>query len=165
MAQAYRIYDSDAHVMMTQRHWQDLPPEYHLRRPRPAQVGDTEGLGGFTSLWFVEGRLLPHPWGPGSQPGNIPVRTYDAFPGTPTAFDVTEGSQDLSDPAARLKDLDKKATEAAEVKVRAENRGKPQVKPTGGAGGAGRPTPQQYNDATPAQRKEWRDKGIEPLAQ
>ena len=115
MAQAYRIYDSDAHVMMSQRHWQDLPPEYHLRRPRPAHVGDPDGLGGFTSLWFVEGRLAPHPWGPASQPGNIPERTYEAFPGTPTAFDVSEGSQDLSDPAARLKDLDRLGIEVSVI--------------------------------------------------
>lgn len=107
MAGAYRIYDSDAHVMTSQRHWQDLPPEYHDRRPRPAQIGDPAGLGGFNSLWFVEGRLVPHPWGPASQPGNIPVATYGAFPGTPPAFDVSEGSQDLSDPTARLKDLDR----------------------------------------------------------
>lgn len=113
MAHTYRIYDSDAHAIMTQHHWEDLPPEYHARRPRPVQIGDPEGLGGFTTLWFVEGRLLPHPWGPASQPGNIPSGTYEAFPGTRPVIDVSEGSQDLSDPAARLYDLDRLGIEVS----------------------------------------------------
>jgi len=111
----YRIYDSDAHVILTERQWQDLPSEYHARRPRAAQIRETDGLGGFTTLWFVEGRLAPHPWGPGSQPGNIPVGTYEAFPGTPPAFAVSEGSQDLSDPAARLHDLDRLGIEVSVI--------------------------------------------------
>ena len=70
MLHGYRVYDADAHVVVSQRCWQDLPPAYWTRRPRPVEIGDGEGLGGYRISWYVEGRVVPHTFGPGSQPGN-----------------------------------------------------------------------------------------------
>lgn len=100
------IYDADAHVAASPRMWEDLPEALRVRRPRPVQIGDEEGLGGFKSAWFCEGRVTPHPWGPGSQPANTPRGALDAFPGTRGNINVEFGSQDLSRPDLRLKDLD-----------------------------------------------------------
>ena len=44
MLNGFRIYDADAHVMMTPEMWRDLPKEYHLRRPRPISIGDSADL-------------------------------------------------------------------------------------------------------------------------
>lgn len=101
------IYDADAHVAASPRMWDDLPPTLHVRRPRPVQIGDEAGLGGFKTAWFCEGRVTPHPWGPGSQPANTPRGALEAFPGTSGNIHIEFGSQDLSRPELRLKDLDR----------------------------------------------------------
>ena len=107
MLQGIYIYDADAHVMMSPRMWQDLPETIWPRRPRPVQIEDPEGLGGWQSSWFVEGRLTPHLWGSGSQPANTPATTNPTFPGTDASLPIEIGSRDLSRPELRLKDLDR----------------------------------------------------------
>lgn len=109
MLEGIYIYDADAHVMMSPRMWQDLPESMRARRPRPVQIQDPDGLGGWQSSWFIDGRLLPHPWGPGSQPSNTPATTNPAFSGTDASLPVALGSRDLSEPELRLKDLDRMA--------------------------------------------------------
>ena len=107
MLKGFHLYDSDAHTITSPRMWQDLPPEYHARRPRPVEIGDAEGLGGFDRSWLIEGRLVPHPFGPGAQAGNTPAGNLVPFPGTSHAIHLTPGSDDVSSPDARIKDLDR----------------------------------------------------------
>jgi uncharacterized protein len=118
MLEGYRIFDADAHTMMSPRMWADLPEEYAARRPRPARIFDESGLGYWTTGWHVDGRVDPHPFGPGAQSANTPAMVMDEF--RPAAdkpraaigssdFTVTRESLDLSDPQVRIENLDRMA--------------------------------------------------------
>jgi predicted TIM-barrel fold metal-dependent hydrolase len=96
------IYDADAHVMMSPRMWEDLPKEYAARRPRPLRIADTPGAGIRGTGWLIEGRMEPHPYGPGSQGANTPSSVMAEFGASPERL----GSADVSAPEARLRDLD-----------------------------------------------------------
>ncbi len=102
MIHSYKIYDADAHVMMSPKMWADLPEEVNARRPRPLRIADTAGAGIRGTGWLIEGRMEPHPYGPGAQGANTPSSVMADF-GAPKE---SLGSADLSDPAARLRDLD-----------------------------------------------------------
>lgn len=104
----YKIFDADAHVMMSPRMWEDLPKEYAARRPRPLRIADASGAGIPRTGWLIEGRMEPHPYGPGSQGANAPASVMAEFGAPAEAL----GSADLSDPAARLRDLDAKGIDA-----------------------------------------------------
>ena len=73
MLQGYRLYDADAHAMMSPGMWETLPKEYVARRPRPTRVSDASDMGRWSNGWLVEGQIIPHALGPGSQPGNEPA--------------------------------------------------------------------------------------------
>jgi predicted TIM-barrel fold metal-dependent hydrolase len=95
MLGSHRVYDADAHVILTPEMWEDLPAEYIPFRPRPAVVQDSNDMGIFTSGWFVDGRMEPHALGPGLQPAN-----------TPQWVGPQRDTHCLLDPAARIRDLD-----------------------------------------------------------
>jgi hypothetical protein len=79
MLQGYKLFDADAHTMMSPRMWETLPSEYRARRPRPTRVHDASDPGRWTNGWLVEGQIIPHALGPGSQPGNEPARVLEEF--------------------------------------------------------------------------------------
>lgn len=106
MLQGYKLFDADAHTMMSPRMWETLPSEYQVRRPRPARVHDESDLGRWTNGWLVEGQIIPHALGPGSQPGNEPARVLDEFGAKSNSEAFPLSSFDLSDPAARLRSMD-----------------------------------------------------------
>ena len=106
MLQGYRLYDADAHAMMSPRMWETLPTEYVARRPRPTRVSDVSDMGRWTNGWLVEGQIIPHALGPGSQPGNEPARVLAEFGASSTSDDFPLSGFDLSDPQARLRGLD-----------------------------------------------------------
>ena len=112
MLEGYKVYDADAHVMMSPRMWETLPKEYQFRRPRPVKFGDADDLGGWTSAWLLDGRLDPHPFGPGTHASNIPSMTMEEYGTKPDrAGDFSGEPQpigvvDLSDPDARVRALD-----------------------------------------------------------
>ena len=102
MHRGHKVYDADAHVMMGPQMWEDLPKEYHARRPRPLRIGDISGAGIRSTGWLIEGRMEPHPYGPGSQGANTPSSVMAEY-GAPVE---RLGSADLSAPQLRLRDLD-----------------------------------------------------------
>jgi predicted TIM-barrel fold metal-dependent hydrolase len=112
MLEGHRIYDADAHVMMSPRMWETLPKEYRFRRPRPVRFGDADDLGGWKTAWLLDGRLDPHPFGPGTHASNIPSMTMEEYGAKPDrAGDFSGvpqpiGVVDLSNPEARLRALD-----------------------------------------------------------
>jgi predicted TIM-barrel fold metal-dependent hydrolase len=106
MLHGYRLFDADAHTMMSPRMWETLPSEYHVRRPRPVRVHDQSDLGRWTNGWLVEGQIIPHALGPGSQPGNEPARVLEEFGARANSEAFPLSSFDLSDAAARLRSMD-----------------------------------------------------------
>jgi len=120
MLDGYRIFDADAHTMMSPRMWTDLPEDFAARRPRAVRISDESGLGYWNTGWYVDGRLEPHPFGPGAQSANTPAMVLDEFqpaPGKPRAaigsseFPVPLASLDLSNPQARLENLERMAVD------------------------------------------------------
>jgi predicted TIM-barrel fold metal-dependent hydrolase len=106
MLEGYRLYDADAHAMMSPRMWETLPAEYVARRPRATRVSDVSDMGRWTNGWLVEGQIIPHALGPGSQPGNEPARVLEEFGAASSSVDFPLSGFDLSDPSARLSGLD-----------------------------------------------------------
>ncbi len=102
MIKGYKIFDADAHVMMGPKMWQDLTQEYAPRRPRRLEIADAAGAGIRRTGWLIEGRMEPHPYGPGAQGANTPTTVMSEC-GAPKD---TLGSLDLSEPGERLRDLD-----------------------------------------------------------
>ena len=113
MLDGYRVYDADGHILVSPRMWADLPKEYALRRPRPVRIGDADDLGSYNSSWLFDGRLDPHPFGPGTHAANTPTVVMEEYGANPeragrfTRFPLTIGCVDLSDPNARLDAMDK----------------------------------------------------------
>ena len=83
MFQDYRIYDADAHVILSPKMWEDLPPEYAARRPRPVRVSDNDGMGRWNTGWLMDGRMQPHPFGPATQGANKPTDVLEEFGASP----------------------------------------------------------------------------------
>ena len=54
MVEKYKLYDSDAHVLLSPRMWETLPAKYSSRRPRPVFMGEESELGRYNSGWFVD---------------------------------------------------------------------------------------------------------------
>ena len=113
MIDGYRIFDADVHALLSPRMWADLPKEYVRRRPRPVQFGDADDLGTWDTAWLFDGRLEPHPFGPGTHAAATPGIVMEEYGADPqrasrfTAFPISIGCSDLSDPAARVDVLDK----------------------------------------------------------
>jgi predicted TIM-barrel fold metal-dependent hydrolase len=106
MLEGYKLFDADAHAMMSPLMWETLPKEYLARRPRPTRIHDAADMGRWTNGWLVEGQIIPHSLGPGSQPGNEPARVLEEFGAKSDSEDFPLSSFDLSDPQARLRGMD-----------------------------------------------------------
>jgi predicted TIM-barrel fold metal-dependent hydrolase len=113
MLDGYKLYDADAHVLMTPEMWATLPERFALRRPRPVRIGDSGDLRAWQTSWLLDGQLQPHPYGPGTHAANTPgmvLEEYGADPksaGDFTAFPMSIGCATLEDVPARLEAIDK----------------------------------------------------------
>ena len=106
MLQGFRVFDADAHGSLSPGAWEDLPEPYRARRPRPVTIHDEEGLGNYTAGWLIEGSIEPHAFGPGAQQANTPRRVIKEFGADFDREICSAASISLSDPNARLRDLD-----------------------------------------------------------
>ncbi|MPS28849.1 MAG: hypothetical protein E2576_27560 [Alcaligenaceae bacterium] len=113
MLEGFKIYDADAHVLMTPEMWETLPKQYWLRRPRPVKFGDGHELGNWGTGWLVDGRIEPHPFGPGTHAANTPGMVLEEYganrarAGDFTAFSLPVGCVTMGDVADRLTAMDK----------------------------------------------------------
>jgi predicted TIM-barrel fold metal-dependent hydrolase len=110
------VYDADAHVVPSEQMWNCLEDAYRERRPTMVSLRGQPGRGVLDAAWLVDGRVLPHPVGRGTHWGSFPpearlVAARTAEAGAAEASDParpwTPGSQELSDPGARLQDMDR----------------------------------------------------------
>lgn len=107
MLEGYRLFDADAHVNLSPRMWEELPAEYTVRRPRPVKASDAADIGRYSSGWMIDGRIIPRPTGRGAQPANTPQAILEEFGAPRDRKEFPVGSRDLSDPQARLRDMDR----------------------------------------------------------
>ena len=102
MLDGYQIFDADAHTMMSPNMWADLPEDLAARRPRAVRISDESGLGYWNTGWYVDGRLEPHPFGPGAQSANTPAMVLDEFKPAPGKPRAAIGSTEFPVPLASL---------------------------------------------------------------
>ncbi len=112
MLRGFRVYDADAHGSISPPMWQDLPEAYRARRPRPVTIHDANGLGNFNAGWLIEGSLEPHALGPGAQQANTPRNVLAEFGANVEREHCSIASMTLSDPQARLGDMDRMGIDA-----------------------------------------------------
>lgn len=89
------VIDSDAHVMESEETWAHLDPVFHPRRPVVVRFPEDTSLGVFNAAWLIDEK----------------VRLFGASPTAGTRSlkkKYNLPSQHLSDPAERLKDMDKR---------------------------------------------------------
>ena len=104
MLNGWRIVDADAHVTVPDAAWEHLDAEFRPRRPCLVTLaGDGGNRGPLNSFWVVDGRTIPQPIGPGAIPGGVPPTS--AYSRSKVGYGV--GSQTLTEPDARLRDLDR----------------------------------------------------------
>src|SRR5215204_514615 len=96
-----RIVDADSHVEECEEYWQYLDPQYAARRPFPIVGADSPRLAGMNAFWYIDGRTFPQPVGRGVTIYATPLQQARA-----RAKPWSLGSQSLTAPAERVRDLD-----------------------------------------------------------
>ena len=112
MLKGYRVFDADAHGSISPGMWEDLPESYRARRPRPVTIHDDSGLANYNAGWLIEGSLEPHALGPGAQQANTPKNVLAEFGADVKRERCSIGSMTLSEPEARLADMDRMGLDA-----------------------------------------------------
>ena len=97
----YSVIDADSHVEEPVEAWIYLDAKYQDRQPLIVSGENRPGLFGLNSFWYVDGKTYPHPVGRGATFYATPV-TQERAKWKPYSL----GSQTLTDPKARVKDLD-----------------------------------------------------------
>ncbi|NIO11438.1 MAG: amidohydrolase family protein, partial [Deltaproteobacteria bacterium] len=95
------VIDADGHVIEPLAMFEDIPREFHPRRPIPVFMPTDTHRGDFNGCWIIEGKTFPNIGGKGNTIFFIPEDARSK------ARDVTLASQTLSDTGARLADLDR----------------------------------------------------------
>ncbi|HLH23920.1 MAG TPA: amidohydrolase family protein [Chloroflexota bacterium] len=96
------VFDVDAHVEESVDTWRYLPVEYEARRPVPITLDDRPELCGQNSFWLIDGAVVPRVRGKGLTLFGTPTTSRHA-----RAKPFSIPSQELTDPAARVADLDR----------------------------------------------------------
>ncbi len=104
-----QVIDADSHVEEPAEAWEDLDPRFEQRKPFAITGENRADLFGVNSFWYVDGRVFPHPVGRGATFYATPVTMERA-----TRKPFSLASQTLTEPAARVRDLDE-AGVAAQV--------------------------------------------------
>ncbi len=94
------VYDADGHLMEPEEMFAALEAEFYPRRPVRVSLPLNTARGSRDALWAFEGRVLPSLGGRGTVNFYLPGDTHSR------GLAASVGAQDLSDPAARLEDLD-----------------------------------------------------------
>jgi hypothetical protein len=97
----FTVVDADSHVEEPPEAWEYLDAAYQARKPFIISCDDRPGLQNMNSFWYIDGQLSPKPMGRGVTSTGTPVTMERARVKT-----FPPGSQTLTDPAARLKDMD-----------------------------------------------------------
>lgn len=95
------VIDMDSHVEEPKEAWDHLDARYSDRKPFPVVASDLPALGGINAFWYIDGAVYPKPVGRGNLVYGTPTEMRFA---TQKTFSI--GSQSMTDPEARLKDMD-----------------------------------------------------------
>jgi predicted TIM-barrel fold metal-dependent hydrolase len=101
------IVDADTHISESERMWELLDPSMHSRRPIVVSVPRDTWYQDRNAFWLIDGNIAPKPAGKG---GSILI-TPAAQHSQAVRTDINQGSRELSDPAARVADMDRLETD------------------------------------------------------
>ena len=97
------IVDADTHVAESEHMWALLEKEMHPQRPILMRVPDDTVYKSSNAFWLIDGNIVPKPAG---KAGNRLI-TPSASKQQSSRKDPSIESRELTDPALRLKDMDR----------------------------------------------------------
>lgn len=98
----FRVIDADSHVEEPNEAWDHLDPQYESRRPFPIKAENRPLLHNMNAFWYIDGSVYPKVTGQGVTIYATPVEMERAH-----SKPFSLPSQTLSDPDARLQDMDR----------------------------------------------------------
>ncbi len=97
------IIDADTHISEPEAMWQAIDPKMYPRRPIVVQMPEDTWFGERNATWLIDGNIFPKPAGMGS----YRLVTPSAQKAEAARGDIAIASREISDVAARLKDMDR----------------------------------------------------------
>ena len=101
------VVDADTHIAESERMWELIDREMYPRRPVIASVPDDTLYGKRNAFWLIDGNIFPRPAGKGS----FRLITPSASRHESSRGDIHIGCRELTNPEARLADMDKLGVE------------------------------------------------------
>ncbi|MBM4262414.1 MAG: amidohydrolase [Deltaproteobacteria bacterium] len=96
------IIDADAHVEESEAMFERLDKEFRARRPLPIKLERDTVYGRYNAVWLIDGETYPKMVGKGGTIFRTPTLMEAA-----TQKRESIGAQEITDVAARIKDMDK----------------------------------------------------------
>ena len=101
------VIDADTHIAESERMWELIDREMYPRRPVIASVPEDTLYGNRNAFWLIDGNIFPRPAGKGS----FRLITPSATKHESSRGDIHIGCRELTNPEARLADMDKLGVE------------------------------------------------------
>jgi uncharacterized protein len=96
------IIDADAHVEESEAMFERLDKEFRPRRPLPVRLDTDTVYGKYNAVWLIDGETYPKLFGKGGTIFRTPTLMEAA-----TLKRESIGAQEITDVAARIRDMDK----------------------------------------------------------
>lgn len=101
------VVDADTHIIESAGIWELIDKEMYHRRPVVVKVPGDTLYKSFNAFWLIDGNIIPKPGGKGS----FFLHTPSAADREQARRDIELGARELTDPEARLRDMDKRGVE------------------------------------------------------
>jgi predicted TIM-barrel fold metal-dependent hydrolase len=97
------VVDADTHIAESEAMWSHIDDEMYPRRPILAKIPEDTWYKERNAFWLIDGQIFPKPAGKAS----FSLITPSAQKRESGRGDIHIGARELTDPARRLKDMDK----------------------------------------------------------
>jgi predicted TIM-barrel fold metal-dependent hydrolase len=101
------VVDADTHIAESNRMWESIDREMYPRRPVVVSVPEDTLYGPRNAFWLIDGNIFPRPVGRAS----FRLITPSASKHESSRGDIHIACRELTDPQARLRDMDKLGVE------------------------------------------------------
>jgi predicted TIM-barrel fold metal-dependent hydrolase len=101
------VVDADTHIAESAKMWELIEREMYPRRPVVVSVPDDTLYGSRNAFWLIDGNIFPRPAGRAS----FRLITPSASKRESVRSDIQIACRELTDPQARLRDMDKLGVE------------------------------------------------------
>jgi hypothetical protein len=97
------VVDADTHIAESEAMWSYIDKETYPRRPILAKIPEDTWYKERNAFWLIDGEIFPKPAGKGS----FSLITPSAQKKESGRGDIHLSAREITDPAARVKDMDK----------------------------------------------------------